>query len=106
MIGRLDQKIEIERATTAPDGGGGQLTTWAPLAVDPEPFARVELKGGSEAITQARQRAAFTVRARSDLKTGDRIKWGGMIWNIHALGRPVARAMYQTIEASTGELSA
>lgn len=109
MIGTLDQKIEIERATLVEDGGGGKVAAWAPLAEDPEPFARVELKGGDE-VSQgggdvARQRATFTIRSRSDLKPTDRIRWGGYVWNIKALGRPVARARYQKIDAVAGELS-
>lgn len=110
MIGALDQIIRIETKTEIADGGGGRAPVWLPLAVDPEPYARVELLGGDEAARgdarQARQRARFTLRARSDLKASDRIIWGGLVWDIKALGRPVARAMYQKIEAVSGEVSA
>lgn len=109
MIGRLDEIITIERAALVDDGGGGKIPTWAALDADPRPFAKVELKGGDEVDRAggavARQRAAFTIRARSDLRATDRIQWGGLVWNITALGRPVARARYQTIEAVAGELS-
>lgn len=110
MIGKLDQKIALERQVRAPDGGGGQTLAWAPIPTDPAPWAKVELKGGGEAAQgggfAATQRAAFTIRARSDLRASDRILWGGLVWNIVSVGRPVARARYQVIEAVAGELSA
>ncbi|MGK7753776.1 phage head closure protein [Roseovarius sp. C03] len=110
MIGRLDQKITLQRATRTPDGGGGKVVSWADLPEDPRPFAKVELRGSDETDRAsgavARQRARFTIRARSDIKATDRILWGGYVWNIHATGRPVARARYQVIEAISGEVSA
>ena len=108
MIGKLDQKIRIERKTKTSDGAGGFKSDWTPLADDPEPFAKVTLEGGGEGQvgggTQSRQRAKFVIRARFDLRTGDRIIWGGFEWNIHAKGSPVARSLYQTLHAATGSL--
>ncbi|TCP43936.1 head-tail adaptor protein [Rhodovulum marinum] len=110
MIGRLDQKIEIERQVRTPDGAGGEVVAWAPIPADPSPWAKVTLLAGEEgalgAGVQARQRARFTIRARDDLRASDRIRWGGFLWNIEGHGRPVARALYQTITATAGELSA
>nr|WP_170540960.1 head-tail adaptor protein [Ruegeria arenilitoris] len=110
MIGKLDQKIALERQVRTPDGGGGQTLDWVPFPSDPKPWAKVELKGGGEVAqgggTVAKQRALFTIRARSDLRASDRILWGDLVWNIVSVGRPVARARYQVIEAVAGELSA
>ncbi|MEL7513668.1 MAG: head-tail adaptor protein [Pseudomonadota bacterium] len=110
MIGALDQKIRIEAQVSIDDGAGGRETAWQPLALDPEPFARVELMSGDEVsrgdARQARQRARFTLRARDDLKAADRIIWSGLVWDIKSVGRPVARAMYQKVEAVSGEVSA
>jgi len=83
MIGRLDQIIAIERASFVSDGAAGRIPTWAELVEDPRPFAKVELKAGSESGQAggdvARQRATFTIRARFDLKATDRIRWGGLV---------------------------
>lgn len=109
MIGKLDQKIRIERQVRTPDGGGGSRVGFAALASDPEPWAKVKLLGGDEGALagakQARQVAEFTIRARADVNASDRILWGGYVWNITAKGAPVARSMYQTLIATAGALS-
>lgn len=109
MIGKLDQKIRIERQVRTADGAGGQSLAWKPLDVDPEPWAKVKLTGGDEGelgeARQARQRATFTIRARPDIRTADRIRWGGFVWDIKAKGAPVARAAYQELHATSGSLS-
>jgi len=108
--GRLDQRIEIERATRVVGADASRSLQWAPIESDANPYAAVKLKSGSEADdpsgVAARQSAMFTIRARSDISNADRIKWGGWIWNIEAVGRPVARSMYQTITATAGTVSA
>lgn len=109
MIGALDQKIRIERATVSKNSIGGEAATWGAIPNDPEPFAKVKLEGSQEVMQSggdvARQRAVFTVRSRDDLLSTDRIVWNGFVWNITGLGRPVARARYQQIAATTGELA-
>lgn len=109
MIGALDQKIRLERPTVTKDAIGGRSAVWSAIPEDPEPFARVKMAGGQEGSAPggdaAMQRAVFTVRARSDLRASDRIVWGGFVWNITAIERPVARARYMKIDATAGELS-
>ncbi|MDW4550880.1 head-tail adaptor protein [Defluviimonas sp. D31] len=109
MIGRLDQVITLQREARTADGGGGTERLWADLETDPRPFARVELAGGAEVAqggrTIARQVANFTIRARADLLSSDRILWDGRAWNITGLGARAIRGAYLRIEAVAGELS-
>jgi len=109
MIGRLDQKISLERKAKVRDGGGGEIHSWIALTTDAAPFARVELIGGSEGEVSgqvmARIRAKFTIRNRSDISERDRIIWNGRVWNITSLGLRTARARYQILEATAGEVA-
>lgn len=108
--GRLDQRITLERATRAVGNDGSRDLLWSPLPVDPNPWARVILKGGVETDTpsgiSARQAATFTLRNRSDLRTSDRIVWAGWVWNIASIDLPSIRGGYRTLHATAGELSA
>jgi SPP1 family predicted phage head-tail adaptor len=108
MIGVLDQKIRLERRAEVAKQGGGKAYEWAPLPSDFEPWASVEIAGGDEREigggTSARIRAVFKMRARSDLTERDRIIWDGRAWNITGLGKRVARARYQRVEAVAGEI--
>lgn len=109
MIGKLDQKIEIERQVLTPDGSGGKRRSWAPMTSDPSPWAKVTLLAGDEGSVGgaqvARQKAEFVIRARSDLSTTCRIRWGGIVWEVVSIGRPVARALYQKIMATSGKIA-
>jgi head-tail adaptor len=109
MIGRLDQRIEIQARTKAATAGGGTEMTWQAIAADPRPYAKVELTGGGEAEIAtrpaARIRAKFTIRARGDVTENHRVIYDGRVWNIETLGRRTSRAGYQTLGAVSGEVS-
>lgn len=106
MIGRLDQQITIQTYTTASDGAGGRIKTWANLSTDPTVWARVQSKGGAERREADRMEATgryvFTIRNRTDLTEKMRIVWSGENYNIRAIQREGGRMNYLTIIAERG----
>ncbi len=73
-IGRLNQKIRIERPVHVADGQGGHTTTWSVRAVV---WALVEPLTGREALQAAQVTAvlstAVTIWFRDDISVTDRI---------------------------------
>jgi len=106
MIGGLDQRIYLERATETADGFGGTVRAWEPLLSDPRPWAAVTAKAGRESMTEGRTNATyivlFTIRNRDDLTELDRILWNGEAYNIRNIRREGERKLYLVIEAERG----
>jgi len=104
--GQLDERITFQRYTSAGDGAGGQVRTWANLASVPSVWAKVQPKGGAEAMMADQQTATqlflFHVRTRDDLTEADRIVWRGDNYNIRRIERAGPRPMYLVIEAERG----
>lgn len=73
--GRLRDRITIRRPTNASDGKGGQVRTWANLAVDLR--AEVVSQNGREAVIasalQGINSYRIVIRRRTDLRTSDQI---------------------------------
>lgn len=75
MISALRHKIELLSASRTHDDGGGAVVSWAP---GPELWARVERLTSTRDLAGDREnrlrRLAVTVRYRSDLILGHRIR--------------------------------
>jgi len=103
--GRLDQRVTIERFTTANDGFGGQVETWATLKTV---WAMVKPASGSELERferlDAQANYVFTVRNRRDVTytEKDRIVWQDVPYNIRMIRDPGDRAKYLEIDAQRG----
>ena len=103
MIGKLDQRVTMQRTTATPDGAGGTTYAWGDLGTV---WANVFTVRTGEAMTEGRMNAAalvvFTVRNRSDLDERDRIVWGGVAYNIRSIRREGQRPQFVKIEAERG----
>lgn len=106
MIGRMDQRITLQRATETPDGIGGTVRRWSSLASNATPWAAVTAKAGRESMTEGRMNATnvvlFTIYNRGDLSEVDRIVWGGEAYNIRNIRREGGRKLHLVIEAERG----
>ena len=109
MIGRLDQRITLQRATATADGMGGQTVVWGNLPSDAVVWARAFTAAGREGMDNERIAATaatiFTIYNRSDLTELDRILWGGVPYNIRTIKRASGRDLFLTIEAERGVAS-
>ncbi len=109
MIGRMDQRITLQRTAETPDGVGGTLRGWSDFESDPSPWAAVIAKAGREGLTEGRTTATyvvlFTIYNRDDLSELDRILWNGEAYNIRNLRREGGRRLRLVIEAERGVLS-
>ena len=106
MIGKLDQRITLQRKTATADGAGGVTEAWANLATNAQPWAAVTAKAGREGMTEGRMVATFvttfTIHNRDDLTELDRIVWGGENYNIRGIRREGGRQLFLIIEAERG----
>lgn len=109
MIGKMDQRITLQRATETPDGFGGTVRGWSNLRIDPCPWAAVIAKAGRESTSEGRMSATyivlFTIYNRDDLSEVDRILWNGEAYNIRNIRREGGRKLHLVIEAERGVLS-
>ncbi len=92
-IGELDDEIVIQRATLAANDYGDPVPTWSTLV---STWAKVEwLEPGSDEMYRAGieneyNRVDFTIRYNSDVRSKDRISFGGNYFDIqtvHYIGR-------------------
>lgn len=101
--GELDERIIIRRETESDDGGGGVTVAVADYATL---WALVRPASGNERLAmdaiQAEATVVFVIRARSDLRESDRIKWRDVEYNIRTMGKRSPRAMYLEITAERG----
>jgi SPP1 family predicted phage head-tail adaptor len=105
-IGNMDQKITLQRFTTAMDGYGGQLQSWVNYETNATVWAHVVAKAGREAMVEDRMSATFvvlfTIWNRRDIDPRDRILWQGVTYNIRGIRDEGARSNRITIEAERG----
>lgn len=98
--GDLDQRIELQRLTRMPDGGGGYSEEWTTYAT---PWASVRPMSGRERYhaqqTQASANYRVTIRYRADVQDADRILWRGRVLNIRFRADAGPRDLYLTIDA-------
>ena len=106
MIGKMDQRITLQRKTATADGYGGVTEAWTNLATNPRPWAEVIAKSGRETMVENRMTATFVttfrIHNRTDLTELDRIFWDGGNYNIRAIRRQGARELFLIIEAERG----
>lgn len=106
MIGDMDQIITLQAAVSVADGVGGVTQSWASVGTDPDVWAKVTVRRGSEAMEDgrmnARQMAHFEIWNRDDLNELTRVIWNGEAWNVRAIQRSSARRMTLIIEAERG----
>jgi SPP1 family predicted phage head-tail adaptor len=108
MIGKLDQRITLQAVSTASDGGGGLVETWADFASGPNMWAQVIPRAGKEGEDGGAINASgvwsFIIRYRDDVTERDRIVWGGEPYNIRRVARSSGRGReaYLTIDAERG----
>ena len=106
MIGKLGQRITLQRQVETPDGGGGLVRIWANVPHNACPWADVKAKAGREGLDEGRMNATyvvvFTIYNRTDLSEKDRIVWNGENYNIRGILRMGDRKLYLQIEAERG----
>ena len=106
MIGKLDQRITLQRFAETPDGIGGVTRAWADLSVTPKVWAHVKPRVGREGMESGRVNASllatFTIRHREDVSELDRIVWKGEAWNIRRIMRVSQRQQYLEVDAERG----
>lgn len=88
VIGALDQRITIQRATTADDGMGGQTTTWTDLvATDAKvtPLTLSERERLAALQVTAIQSYRVTCRYHAGWTVKDRVSWRSKTLQIHTV---------------------
>jgi SPP1 family predicted phage head-tail adaptor len=108
-VGKMDQRVTLQRYTAAPDGYGGTLQTWVDYATSPTIWAHVVAKSGRESMTEDRMTATFvvlfTIHNRRDIDIRDRIVWQGVVYNIRGIRDEGGRSLFLVIEAERGVAS-
>lgn len=101
--GKLDQRVSLESPTSASDGAGGRVDTWATIG---SVWAQVFTRGGQERFSDDRDNATsmhtFRIRYRSDIDERSRIVWRGAAYNIRTVKRCSGRDLYIDLEAERG----
>lgn len=100
MPGSMDQRIELQRLSRIPDGGGGYSEEWATYA---EVWAEVRPLSGRERYQAQQVEASANYRIRiynrDDISPADRILWRGKLLNIRFIADAGSRALYLDIDA-------
>lgn len=93
--GKLDKRVTILRVTVIPDGGGGDLETWAEAGKRWAGFKPVEPRVRAEQLAGGAQVAptAGVVTFRADALTAglgidDRLSFDGREWNVREVQPP------------------
>ena len=106
MIGRMDQRITLQRAVVTQDGLGGQTQAWVNFADNACPWAAVKAKAGNESMIEGRTAATFvvlfTIYNRRDITPLDRIVWQDVAYNIRGIRDEGGRDLHLVIEAERG----
>lgn len=105
MIGKLDQRITIQRSTLTPDGIGGSTITWADYVkvwtqVTPKPLKAHETMVDDRMT--ATQIVWFTIYDRKDLTEKDRVVWYGRILNIRSIPITSTRSQFMDLICEAG----
>lgn len=85
LIGRLRQRLTLQRESGTPDAGGGYALGWVDLATV---WGAVEALTGRERLQAAALESTVThrmlLRARTDIDAAMRVVWRGRAFNIRA----------------------
>lgn len=102
--GRLDRRIQIERAVTVVNSAGQPIDDWRPLGA--ERWAGFQQQGGREFLAadaeRTEERAVFTIRYFDGLTTADRVNYGGRIYDIEAINEIGRREGQQLLTVARG----
>ncbi len=93
--GNLDRRVSIKRATVTPDGGGGDIVTWAEIGKRWAGFKPVDARVRAEQISGGAQVAptggVLTFRAdalTAGLRIDDRLEFDGRSWDVREVQPP------------------
>lgn len=85
-IGALRHRVVLEAETRIPDGGGGAVLGWSPVA---EVWAAIESLTGNENIVAESVRAHVShivlIRCRSGVSPAMRFRFGSRVFDITAV---------------------
>lgn len=106
QIGAMDQRVALEAPGDMPDGAGGQVCSWHPVAVIWARVIRVSNgERGFAGRTVNPARYVVTIHARADVCTAMRLDWQGCKLAILAIdevaGRPELMKLTATEAAAT-----
>lgn len=107
--GDLNRRIQIRRATSVPDGLGGETETWADLG-SPIAAMRRDVSDGerlSAAAWDNKLVTRFTVRSSAfskGIKRTDRLTHEGITYVIDGIKEVPGRRAFLEITAVTGEV--
>lgn len=86
LAGSLDRRIVIQQRTDTRDAAGEPIPTWSVLDTV---WAALEPLQGQELIeaqeTNAKRKARFRIRYRTDVTEKMRVVWDGETWDINAI---------------------
>lgn len=103
MIGKMDQRVTLQRVTLTADGIGGTVKTWGSLG---SVWAGVAAMPGKEGMVDGRMTAnlpvTFTMYNRPDLTEIDRLIWLGDAYNIRNIRRLGKRQLHLVLDAERG----
>lgn len=109
MIGKMDQRVTLQRLARTSDGIGGTTDAWTDYPKNATVWANVIAKAGREGMTDGRMvnsfTVLFTIYNRSDIDPRDRIVWQGVNYNIRGLRLEGERRLRLVIEAERGVAS-
>jgi len=99
-VGALRRRITLQAPASAPDGGGGFVVTWAPVA---QLWAQMRALSGSETVIgdgmQGRVTHEFTIRKRMDVGPSMRLTMGSRVFVIWAVLDRDGPAPYIRVQA-------
>jgi SPP1 family predicted phage head-tail adaptor len=102
-IGRLDQRLVIERETATADGAGGYTLGWEPFA---SVWGRIEAVGGGEHVRamarEAKVAHRIIIRRLPGVTAEMRIKAGTRVFNIRAVLDSGARQSFLELLCEEG----
>lgn len=105
-IGRMDERVTLQRRVETPDGSGGVTRAWADLSVAPVVWAHVGPRGGRENMNEGRIEATyavvFTIWNRADVDETCRVLWRGAPYNIRGVLRASGAEATLSVEAERG----
>lgn len=105
-IGRLRQKVTLEKASETADGAGGCAIAWSSLASF---YADIRPQGADEAYRQGKVQDKLThriyCRYRADIKTEYRLKYETRYFNIKGIKNIDERDRFLELTCSEGESS-
>lgn len=103
MIGKLRQRLTLQKRSETPDAGGGAVLSWTNVA---DVWAEVIALEGSERVQDMRlaDRQSYRVRLRyrTDISAKERFLFKEQIMNIRSVTDVMARGRWLECRCETG----